>query len=481
MHAVEFRDVSKYFALDSQRPSSFQETLINAFRKQSDSSEPGLWALRDVSFAIEPGESVAFIGVNGSGKSTVLKLISRVFTPTTGAVAVKGRVTALLELGAGFHPELTGRENIALNGSILGLGRASIRQQFDEIVAFSELGRFIDVPVRSYSSGMLMRLGFAVATAFQPDILLIDEVLAVGDQAFQDRCLHRIAQIKHRGATIVLVSHDLESVRRLCVRAIWLHQGKLLGDGPTAQVTSRYLTRLWSESTSLGADEEQHEPDTERAAHAGVIPDEQSVAESAQLPGPEHAETEPQAGLSTGGRETPARWGSGEVRIEKVELFDGAGEPTRVFQTGGLFKVRMWYNAAQRIERPAFGISIYDEQGNRINGPNTEWAEPRGPDGLETSIEVIQERGLVEYTADRFPLLPGRYDLTVAVYDEFVVHPYDHWHRMLTFTVIPGDVERQDGLCYIPCRWNHKRSAADAAGPPLPESRAPGAVGEGVG
>jgi ABC-type polysaccharide/polyol phosphate transport system ATPase subunit len=435
---IEFDRVSKYFTLDSQRPSSFQETLINAFRRRKDRPGSGLWALQDVSFAVKPGESVAFIGVNGSGKSTVLKLISRVIAPTGGNVAVRGRVTALLELGAGFHPDLTGRENIDLNGSILGLSRTDIRRQFNEIVAFSELDRFIDVPVRTYSSGMLMRLGFAVATAFQPDVLLIDEVLAVGDQAFQDRCLHRIADIQHRGATIVLVSHDLDSVRRLCPRAIWLHKGELQGDGLTEQIASRYLTHLWAESRGAGEDEAQRDLDAEGAAGAVAAPGE-----------PGSAGAEPAAV-----REAPPRWGSGEVRIEKVELFNAAGEAARVFQTGGGFRVRMWYNAAQRVERPAFGISLYDEAGSRINGPNTLWSD--------TPIEYVQGRGFVDYTSDRFPLLPGRYDLTVAVYDEFVVHPYDHWHRMLTFTMITGELERQDGLCHIPCRWEHGRNPASS-------------------
>jgi lipopolysaccharide transport system ATP-binding protein len=445
MHSVEFRDVSKYFALDSQRASSFQETLIDVVRRRPSPPERGLWALRDVNFAVEPGESIAFIGVNGSGKSTILKLISRVITPTRGDIVVRGRVTALLELGAGFHPDLTGRENIDLNGSILGLSRASIREQFDDIVAFSELERFIDVPVRSYSSGMLMRLGFAVATAFQPDILLIDEVLAVGDQAFQDRCLHRIAQIQHRGATIVLVSHDLESVGRLCKRAIWVHEGRLQGDGPTSQITSRYLIRLW--------DQEQRKFDGESAGRAAAVADDQRLMPAAR---PEPDEPESQKGPITGELEAPARWGSGEVRIEKVELLDGVEGTTRVFRTGGTFKVRIWYTAPQRVEHPAFGISLYDEEGNRINGPNTTWAKSLAEDGEAcVSIGFIVGSGIIDYTADHFPLLPGRYDLTVAVYDEFVVHPYDHWHRMLTFTVIPGDVERQDGLCYISCRWDH--------------------------
>ena len=243
---IRFENVSKLFALDNQRPSSFQETLVNAFHRRRDKSGESFWALRGVSFAVRAGESLALIGANGSGKSTALKLISRIILPTSGEVSVQGRVAALLELGAGFHPDLTGRENVSLNGSILGLSRSFIRRQMDEIVAFSELQRFIDTPVRNYSSGMLMRLGFSVATAFQPDILIIDEVLAVGDQAFQDRCLRRIRDIQENGATVILVSHDLESVRRLCQRAIWLDEGRARADGPTAEVASQYLEELWT-------------------------------------------------------------------------------------------------------------------------------------------------------------------------------------------------------------------------------------------
>lgn len=270
--------------------------------------------------------------------------------------------------------------------------------------------------------------------------------------------MHRIAQIQHRGATIVLVSHDLESIRRLCPRAIWLHEGQIQGDGPTTQTASRYLAHLWTESRETGGSEEHPRLDEEAAADALAMPAE-----------PESTGAQPPTGVSSPVQEPPTRWGSGELRIEKVELFNAAGEAARVFQAGGGFRVRLWYNAVQRIEHPAFGIGLYDEQGNRINGPNTIWSG--------APIESVHGRGFVDYVADAFPLLPGRYDLTAAVYDEFVVHPYDHWHRMLTFSVVPGDLERQDGLCYIPCRWNHERSPASPAGQG-PARLAEGTAGE---
>ncbi len=432
MAVIEFENVSKLFALDNQRPSSFQETLVNTLHGRRKKSGESFWALRGVSFAIQAGESLALIGANGSGKSTALKLISRIIMPTSGTVSVQGRVAALLELGAGFHPDLTGRENVSLNGSILGLSRNFIRRQMDEIVAFSELQRFIDVPVRNYSSGMLMRLGFAVATAFQPDILIIDEVLAVGDQAFQDRCLRRIRDIQENGATVILVSHDLESVRRLCQRAIWLDEGRARADGPTAEITSTYLEELWTvEQDKIAAEKAE---DTDAAEIIGGDEGSEEDGEKAVLPVKAHGHV--------------GRWGSGEVRIEKAEIL-GAGEvATDVFRSGDRFMVRMWYRAHHAVEAPAFGISFYDEQGFRINGPNTAWSG--------APLARVHGRGCVDYVVEALPLLPGRYELTVAIYDRYVTHPFDHWHRMASFVVIPDGTERQDGVVFIPCRWTHR-------------------------
>ncbi len=431
--AIEFLDVSKKFTLDYQRPRSWQAALVNALRRQPRLQPESFWALRGVSFQVRSGESLALIGANGSGKSTVLKLISRIITPTSGTINVQGRVAALLELGAGFHPDLTGRENIALNGSILGLSRAFIRRQIDEIIAFSELEQFIDMPVRNYSSGMAMRLGFSVATAFQPEVLLIDEVLAVGDQAFQDRCLRRINEIQESGATVIMVSHDLGTVQKLCTRAIWLDAGVVRADGPTDVVASRYLEALWTAEQDRAVTAPAVEEPA--AVESGAAGDETTAAEedaSARL-------------LRRGGR-----WGSGEVRLEKAEILDAHETPRDVFRAGEAMIVRMFYHALQPIEKPAFGISIYDQQGYRLNGPNTVWS------GFP--IEVVQGRGVVDYIVDALPLLPGRYDLTVAVYDRQVVHPYDHWHRMASFVIIPDDLERQDGVVYIPCRWAHRQT-----------------------
>jgi lipopolysaccharide transport system ATP-binding protein len=428
---IEFNGVSKHFIIDEDRARSFQEKLVRALgRSENQNGQTELfWALRDVSFTINRGDAVGIIGSNGSGKSTVLKLISRIIYPNSGAVTTRGRVAALLELGAGFHPDLTGRENIDLNGSILGLRRQDVRRQADEIIAFSELERFIDVPIRNYSSGMTMRLGFAVATAFQPEILLIDEVLAVGDQAFQDRCMRRIQEIQREGATILLVSHDLSSIKKLCRRSIWLDDGRVCADGKTDSVASQYLSGLWNEQAERNPQDGAEFVDNAGEEKEGSLSGEGVASEIGQQLG--------------------VRWGSGEIKIERALILGADGQPDVVFHTGDPFRVRIWYHAHRRIDSPAFGVSIYDELGNRINGPNTVWAQA-GP-------EVAQGRGVVDYVVDALPLLNGRYDLTVAVYDHLVTRPYDHWDRMATFTVVPGDEERQDGVVFIPCRWEHRR------------------------
>jgi len=238
--AVTLEGVSKRFILHHHKTRSFQEALVNLVHRRNGSREE-FWALRNVSLAVPQGKTLAIVGENGSGKSTILKLITRILEPTSGRVHANGKVSALIELGAGFHPDLTGRENIYLNGSILGLSRKEMSRKFDEIVAFSEMERFIDTPVKHFSSGMYARLGFSVAISVDPDILIIDEVLAVGDEAFQRKCLGRIKALQSRGRTVILVSHNLEMLRSLCDQAVWLKQGVIAAEGPVDDVVGQYL------------------------------------------------------------------------------------------------------------------------------------------------------------------------------------------------------------------------------------------------
>ena len=239
---ITFENVSKEFKLSKLPVRSLQDIFVFSFKKNMRGKRH-FWALDDVNFTINAGETVGLVGRNGSGKSTILKLISRIIDPTAGVITVNGRLAALLELGAGFHPDLTGRENIYLNGSILGLSRKVMKKKLDSIIAFAGIGDFIDVPIRNYSSGMQMRLGFSVAVHVEPEIILVDEVLAVGDYSFQLKCLERIRQMQQDGVTILFVSHDFKAVEDLCMRTIWLEGGKLYADGHVSEILEQMKER----------------------------------------------------------------------------------------------------------------------------------------------------------------------------------------------------------------------------------------------
>jgi len=239
---VDLAHVSKRYRLSHERARSFQDIWLGMFKGKGAGNIEEFWALRDVSLQVGRGESVALIGANGAGKSTALKIITRIIDPTQGMVQVRGRMAALIELGAGFHTDLTGRDNIFLNGSILGFNRKEMQARFDAIVSFAELEQFIDTEIKRWSSGMIMRLGFAVATSVEPDILITDEILAVGDESFQRKCLQRIDSFRQQGGTILFVSHDMAAVRNLCGRAVWLDHGVVKIDGATEAVVECYLT-----------------------------------------------------------------------------------------------------------------------------------------------------------------------------------------------------------------------------------------------
>jgi ABC-type polysaccharide/polyol phosphate transport system ATPase subunit len=401
--AIRFEEVSKKFTLHHERARSFQELALSLFRSNNKSRED-FWALRDVSFTVAQGETVGLIGPNGAGKSTVLKLISRIIEPTSGRIEVSGRVGALLELGAGFHPDLTGRENIYLNGSILGLSRAEIQRKLDAIVAFAELERFIDVPVKHYSSGMYVRLGFSVAVHTDPEILLVDEVLTVGDAAFQRKCLDRIDHLRQQGVTILLVSHSAETVRNVCSRALWLDDGRLVADGSVEAVVARYLAHFWA------------------------------AAEGSLGPG-------------TG---NDRRWGSGEVRIVRVRLLDGSGQERQFFRVGEPFRVEMHYRAERQVERPVFGLAIHRGDGTHITGPNTQFA------GHETP--GIESEGVVQYTVPALPLLEGTYYVSVAAHNWEDTEMYDYHDRLYPFRVLPSEGERY-GIVTLKGEWSWNKRA----------------------
>jgi lipopolysaccharide transport system ATP-binding protein len=395
--AIQFDHVSKRFILRRERARSFQELALNLLHGRGNGRREEFWALQDASFEIAPGETVGLIGPNGAGKSTVLKLISRIIEPTSGRMEVNGRLSALLELGAGFHPDLTGRENIYLNGSILGLSQGQIRRKLDEIIAFAELERFIDVPVKHYSSGMYVRLGFSVAVHTNPEILLVDEVLAVGDAAFQRKCLARTDRMRQEGITILLVSHDLDAVRSVCHRAIWLEKGRVLADGAAEAVVQQYMWRSHEESTAAVAEEDGH------------------------------------------------RWGTREVEIEQVRLVDGKGRKRQSFATGEPLIIEIHYKAHRRVKRPVFGLAIHRSDGVHITGPNTRFAG--------CAIFWIEGKGVIRYAIPALPLLEGIYYLSVSSHNWEDTEMFDYHDRLYPFHVLPSHGERY-GMLTLRGNWS---------------------------
>jgi lipopolysaccharide transport system ATP-binding protein len=405
--AINFEHVSKKFILPQERTRSAPHTWLERHRQRRGWKEE-FWALQDVSFALAQNESLGLMGINGSGKSTILKLIVNILHPTGGSVRTHGRIAALLELGAGFHPDLSGRDNVYLNGSVLGIDRRGIARIFDEIVDFAELERFIDVPVKYYSSGMYLRLGFSIAVHIKPDILIIDETLAVGDQAFQAKCLTRIRDVKKQGVTLVLVSHSLQDIREQCERGIWMQDGRVQADGPVDAVVAKYLGAVIRKEAQ-----------------------DMRYAEAASKPSPsDHAET---------------RWGSGDVEITDVEFVDGNGNATHEFKTGQKFIARIHYLARRSIIRPMFGVAIYSAQGVHVNGPNTEFSE--------LHVKSINGGGCIDYIVPSLPLMEGNYRFSAAIYDHEGIHAYDHCHMRYEFIVLPGGVKERYGMFYIPSEW----------------------------
>ncbi len=400
---VSLRNISKRFELAAAHPSSLLESLIGRFRKRAESkqSERELWAVRDVSFDVMPGQSLGIVGRNGSGKSTLLKLMTRILRPTEGRMMVRGRVSALLELGAGFHPDLTGRENIFLNAAVLGLKEEDVVQHYDSIVAFSELGEFIDMPVKHYSSGMYMRLGFSVAIHVDPDILIVDEILAVGDQSFQIKCIDQINNLKRKGVTIIMISHNLDMIRKMCTHLVWLEQGEVRETGLTEDVVLAYQEYA---NVRLG----------------------QQLAVDKQ-------------------EGDFRRWGSRGIEITAVNLLDATGTLQNLFKTGQEMIVELHYLAHEPVKNPEFGLAIFRHDGTHLNGPNSRLA------GLEPG--VVSGAGIVRYRIKRVPFLPARYRITVAIHDSRVSKTYDYHEKAYPFRIVAGGTEEIHGLIEVDATW----------------------------
>jgi ABC-type polysaccharide/polyol phosphate transport system ATPase subunit len=379
---ISVQGVSRRFRVHAREARTLKDLFVQRGRTEAED----VWALHDVSLDVARGEAVGLIGRNGSGKTTLLRIVAGIIKPTTGRVQAEGRIGSLLELGAGFHPDFTGRENVFLNGAIYGLRRADIRQRFDEIVAFAELEHAIDRPVRTYSSGMTVRLGFAIAAFLEADILLLDEVFAVGDESFQRKCFGRIARFKQEGGTIVFVSHDAAAVERLCERSVLLNSGALAFDGPTREAIARYRRAL--------ADE-----------------------------------TDP-AERGAGLRE----WGSGEATIASAALVGQEGAERLQFLSGEPFALRVAVSAAEGVPAPRLQLELRDDAGTLVAGQAVDlgklgWAASNG------------ERA-VRFEIGSLPLADGRFHLRLGLTDETGEHLYHQLDDALAFVVYPGGGER---------------------------------------
>ncbi len=398
MPAIIFEHVSKAYRRHWGR-GSLREALPQLFgqvvgRRQTNDDDL-LWALRDLSFTVEEGETLGLIGPNGAGKTTTLKLLSRVIRPTSGRIEVRGRLSALIELGAGFHPDLTGRENVYLNGTILGLSRREIERKFDEIVAFAELESFIDMPVKRYSSGMFVRLGFAVAVHVDPDVLLVDEVLAVGDYRFRDKCIAKINEFRQAGKTMVVVSHSKEMIQRLCNRVLFIHHGQSVFMGDTREALERY--------------------------HSGFVSEELRRHDD--------------VGDATGKA----------IAITEIELLDAEGHPTRSFRSGEPATVRMHYRANATVESPMFYCRL--RRGYQIlHSATTARA------GLNRTFQAGEE-GTIEVHYASLNLLEGEYAFNVGIArDQFSPILYDSHDDVLRFEV-HSLLHEGGGFVRLPHRW----------------------------
>ena len=373
--AIRVDHVSKVFKLPHEKNSSIKSALIN-FRKRRTYERQK--ALEDISFEVRQGEFFGIVGRNGSGKSTLLKLIAGIYSPTKGNIQLNGQLTPFIELGVGFNPELTGRENVFLNGALLGFSRKQMALMYDDIVEFAELGKFMDQKLKNYSSGMQVRLAFSIAIRAKSDILLIDEVLAVGDTAFQRKCYEVFRQMKEEGRTIVFVTHDMQAVERFCDKAMVVSKGKVTHIDKPSKITTVY--------DRLNAEYEGSE--------------------------------QPKTDVSGSGR-----WGSGLVKVEKVTLLAGDKKPKEpVFDLGKPFSVQIDLKNPQHQD-VIIGLAIEDQFGINVAGPNS------------TNLKLKDPRQ-VTYRIKHLPLLPGQYRLTVVVFDAELVNEYDHLEKSFSFRVV---------------------------------------------
>ncbi|MCJ7644867.1 MAG: ABC transporter ATP-binding protein [Candidatus Aminicenantes bacterium] len=411
MYAIEVDNVSRIYQKYSARHrfQTFKSALVKGDLIRSIKADELVTALDGVSFNVEKGRTLGIIGENGSGKSTMLKIVAGITKPTSGRITTSGKISALIELGAGFHPEITGRENVFINGIMLGLTKREISEKFDEIVSFAELDDFIDAPVKTYSSGMYMRLGFSVAINVNPDILLIDEVLAVGDASFIPKCLDRIDDFRRRKKTILFVSHGLDTVEKICDKVVFLKNGRIAAIGEPKRVVNAYL---------------------------------QDIAEK-QEKAFEKKKGEKAPARHMGDERREDRWGKREIEIRKVTLRNLQGVEKHVFSPEEGLAIEMDVVSSAAIKDFVFGIGVYDSRGISCYGTNTHIEDFKPL--------VIQGEGKVVCRIEKLSLINGTYYLDVAVH-KMDGYPYDYHRSLYSFLV--SSTRKDVGIAHLPHAWS---------------------------
>ena len=393
-NAITVEGLGKKFRLMQDRNWTLKATLLAGHRTRYEE----FWALRDVSFEIPTGETFGIVGGNGSGKSTLLKILAGILRADEGSAVARGRLSALLELGAGFHPELTGRENVYLNGSILGFTSREIRNLFDDIVEFAELEQFIDEPVRNYSSGMYMRLGFSVAIHVEPEILLVDEILAVGDLTFQKRCLDRFARLRDEGRTIVVVSHDLDMIGRLCDSSVWINKGELASVGSSSSVLEDFISH--DENSDVNVSDQTHQ--------LRLKPDD---------------------------------------LVKSLELVDVNGHSMPSTASGQPALIRVRYDADKAGEPVTVALGLYRADGTHVSSINSGAATSAGND-----VGVIE----VDYEMSSLPVQSGTYEISIALHSRDMTKVFERHTHLFRFEVDPVAGSHQTGLVALGGNWSAK-------------------------
>ncbi|SCP95748.1 ABC transporter ATP-binding protein [Anaerobium acetethylicum] len=442
-NAIEVIDVKKNFRVYHDKGRTLKERLLFLNRNRYEER----WVLKGISFEVKKGEAIGLIGENGCGKSTTLKLLTQIMYPDSGSIEIKGRVSSLIELGAGFHPDMSGRENIYTNASIFGLTKKEIDMRMKDIIEFSELEEFLDNPVRTYSSGMYMRLAFSVAINVDADVLLIDEILAVGDSNFQAKCFNKLRELKAAGITIAIVTHDSGTIEKFCDKAVWISKGEVVSSGKAAKVVDAYLKHMNDKKVQslLNKEEKERAIEEQNAEKSCEI---EMSSESVSDVETENAQ-ETVSSVDVGAEKTKPEidysanhFGLGQAEIVQAYFINEQGNKTQVLKAGEKAEVVMHYKVNKQLGGYVFGIGFYDLEGRCLLGSNTQLDR----------VEVLHSKmkGIVKFKMENLPLLTGKYILNVAIVDDNGM-PLDFYRDYCHFDVVSDD--RSVGYMSIPHKW----------------------------